>query len=187
MARSASGNWISGGKFLLLALSAASLLTAQVYPQQQKQKIPVVGGVPRVDVPADAKPNPGTMPDPAAKPPALAPGEPPEEDPGQTPRVYTFNPLQAKKEIDAGDFYRKKGNYRAAMNRYFEATQWDSGSADAFYKLGEAREKLKEYPEAREAFAEYVKLNTDPKEAAAIQKRTAKYPAAKPVAAPAGK
>ncbi|MEP7352818.1 MAG: tetratricopeptide repeat protein [Acidobacteriota bacterium] len=177
MARSASGNWIMGGKLILLALSTGSLLTTQVSAQQPSKKVPVVGGVPRIDVPADAKPNPGVVPDTSKAPPTLAPGEPPEEDPGQAPRVYTFNPLQAKKEISAGDFYRKKGNYRAAVNRYYEATQWDDGSAEAFLKLGEAREKLKEYPEAREAFAKYVTLNTDPKEAAAIQKRMAKYPA----------
>ena len=33
-------------------------------------------------------------------------------------KEYVFNPLQAEKEISAGNFYLKKGNLRAAARRY---------------------------------------------------------------------
>ena len=43
---------------------------------------------------------------------------PPEEDEALVPKEYSFNPLQASKEMTAGNFYFKKGNYRAAAHRF---------------------------------------------------------------------
>ena len=70
--------------------------------------------------------------------------------------MYALNPVQAKKEIVAGDYYFKKPNYSAAERRYLEATRWDPGSEEGFRKLGEAREKLHEYGPAREAYLKYI-------------------------------
>lgn len=112
----------------------------------------------------------------AQKPPAATPPEPPEEDESLAPKVYDLNPVQAKKEMTAGDYYFKKPNYSAAAKRYLEATRWDPGSAEAFLKLGEAREKLHDYPAAREAFSKYLELSDDVKEKDAIRKRMAKWP-----------
>ena len=104
------------------------------------------------------------------------PPEPPEEDESLAPKVYALNPVQAKKEIMAGDYYFKKPNYSAAANRYLEATRWDPGSAEAFLKLGEAREKLRQYGRAREAYLKYIELAEDPKEKDAIRKKMDKLP-----------
>ena len=118
-------------------------------------------------------------PPPDPKPPTYA--TPPEEDESlSTPKVYTFNPLQAKKEIQTGDFYMKRGNFKGAAYRYREATNWDDGNADGFYKLGEASEKLKDYPSAKEAFTKYAGMVADKKKSEEIRKRVAKYPAAAP-------
>lgn len=105
------------------------------------------------------------------------PVEPPEEDESLIrPQTYTFNPLQAKKETSTGDFYSKKGNHRAAAARYQEATLWDDSWPEAYYKLGEAREKLKQYDAAREAFTKFIELTPDKKKAENARKRIAKYP-----------
>jgi tetratricopeptide (TPR) repeat protein len=114
----------------------------------------------------------------AQKPPqpAAPPPEPPEEDESLAPKVYALNPVQAKKEITAGDTYFKKPNYSAAANRYLEATRWDPGSAEAFRKLGEAREKLRQYGRAREAYSKYIELADDAKEKEALEKKMAKWP-----------
>ena len=104
--------------------------------------------------------------------------EPPEEDESLAPKVYALNPVQAKKEITAGDYYFKKPNYSAAARRYLEATRWDPGSAEAFLKLGEAREKLREFGPAREAYLKYIELAEDPKEKDALRKKMAKWPQA---------
>jgi tetratricopeptide (TPR) repeat protein len=103
--------------------------------------------------------------------------EPPEEDETlSTSKVYTFNPLQAKKEIEVGNFQMTRGNYKGAAGRFREATLWDDGNSEAFYKLGDANEKLKNYSAAREAFTKYTSLVTDKKKVAEVEKRIAKYP-----------
>ena len=112
----------------------------------------------------------------SAQKPAAPPPEPPEEDESLLPKVYALNPVQAKKEIVAGDYYLKKPNYSAAVRRYLEATRWDPGSAEAFLKLGEAHEKLREYGPAREAYLKYIELGEDAKEKDAIRKKMAKWP-----------
>ena len=115
----------------------------------------------------------------SAQAPPGVPAEPPEEDDALAGhRQYVFNPLQAKKEITTGDFYTKRGNHKAAAGRYLEATLWDEFSPDGHFKLGEAREKLKDYDGAREAFTRFIALTPDKKKADDIRKRMAKWPAA---------
>src|SRR5262249_55319484 len=87
--------------------------------------------------------------------------EPPEEDEALKPKEYALNPVQAKKEITAGNFYMKKGNYRAAATRFLEASRWDPGSAEAFHRLGEASEKTSDFATAATAYAKYLELDKD--------------------------
>src|SRR5207244_4437598 len=47
---------------------------------------------------------------------------PPEEDEATAPKVYSFNPLQAEKELKIGNYYFRKGSFRAAAQRFREAT-----------------------------------------------------------------
>ena len=89
--------------------------------------------------------------------------EPPEEDPSLKPKVFSFNPLAAIKNISAGNYYFKKGNYKAARDRYLEATQWNPGSAEAFFKLGETEEKRHDKHAARAAYEKYLELAQDAK------------------------
>ncbi len=107
----------------------------------------------------------------AQKKPAPKPQEPAEEDESLIPKEYSFNPLQAEKEIKVGSYYMKKGSYRAAARRFREATRWNPGGAEAWLKLGEAQEKLKDKDAAREAFTKYLELKPDAKNAAAIRKK----------------
>jgi tetratricopeptide (TPR) repeat protein len=99
---------------------------------------------------------------------------PPEEDEGLAPKVYTFNPLQADKEIRIGGFYFKKGSYKAAARRFEEATKWNPGLADAFLKWGEALEKLRNKPGAHDAYAKFVELAPDDKRAPEIKRKLEK-------------
>lgn len=109
-------------------------------------------------------------------PPAVQEQEPPEEDPDLKPKEYSFNPLEASRNIVAGNFYFKKGNYRAASRRYLEASKWDPTSAEAMLRLGEADEKLRDFPAAREAYEKYVTMATDAKEIEAVKKKLAALP-----------
>ena len=99
---------------------------------------------------------------------------PPEEDSSLATTKYSFNPLQSKKDVLAGKFYARKGNYRAAAGRYLEATKWDDSNSEAWLLLGEADERLKNKDAAREAYKKYLDLAADAKDAADIRKKLAK-------------
>src|SRR5262245_65651929 len=77
--------------------------------------------------------------------------DPPEEDESLVPKEYSFNPLQAAKELRVGNYYFKKHNYRAASQRFTEATKWDGTMAEAYLRLGEAKEKQRDKKAAAEA------------------------------------
>ena len=101
-------------------------------------------------------------------------GLPPEEDKSIATPVYGFNPLQAQKEINVGNQYFKKGSYRAAAGRFEEATKWNSGEPEAWLRLGEAQEKLKDHKAARAAYTKYLALAGDSKIADEIRKKLEK-------------
>src|SRR5579872_6331819 len=77
---------------------------------------------------------------------------PPEEDTSLSKDDYSFNPMQSQRDVTVGDEYRKKGNFTAAAHRYLTATFYNDGNAQAWFKLGEARQKLKDAKGAKEAF-----------------------------------
>ncbi len=109
------------------------------------------------------------------------PPEPEEEDISAEPE-YTFNPIQARKEVQVGDFYFKKGSYKAAAGRYERATKWQPGLTEAYLKLGEARARLHQPEAARAAWEKYLELEPSGGRAAAVKKKIAQLPkkAAKP-------
>jgi len=109
-------------------------------------------------------------------PPATQEQEPPEEDPDLKAKEYSFNPLEANRNIVAGNFYFKKGNYRAAARRYLEASKWDPTSAEALLKLGEASEKMRDFPAAREAYEKYLTIASDAKDQEAVKRKIATLP-----------
>jgi tetratricopeptide (TPR) repeat protein len=99
------------------------------------------------------------------------PQEPPEEDESLIPKEYSFNPLQAEKELGVGKQYFKKGSYKAAARRFEEATKWNPGLAEAYLRLGEAREKLKDRQAAQQAYAKFLELAPADKRTAAVRKK----------------
>ena len=97
--------------------------------------------------------------------------EPPEEDASLKPKEYAFNPLQAQNELRVGTFYFHQKKYKAAANRFREATRWDPSLAEAFFRLGEATEKLNDKKGAKEAYAKYLELAPDGKDAGVARKK----------------
>jgi tetratricopeptide (TPR) repeat protein len=88
---------------------------------------------------------------------------PPEEDESVAPEKFPLNPLESDRNIKVGDYYWHKGNFRAALGRYERATRFNPSSAEAFFKVGEAEEKLKNKDAAKIAFEKVVKLAPDSK------------------------
>ncbi len=99
---------------------------------------------------------------------------PPEEDKALATEEYAFNPLQAQKELQTGNYYFKKGSYRAAVGRFREAIKWNDGYADAWLRLGEAEEKLNDRKAAREAYTRYLDVAADAHNAGEIRKKLEK-------------
>jgi len=113
-------------------------------------------------------------PETEAKPQTPAEGQIPEEDDSLKPKEYTFNPLQAEKELRVGIFYFHKGSYKAAVIRFREATRWNNNLAEAYLRLGEAEEKEKDWKAAREAYEKYLQLAGEDKRTPEIRKKVGK-------------
>lgn len=101
------------------------------------------------------------------------PAEPPEEDETLAVREYSFNPLQAEKELRVGNFYFRKGSYRAAALRFREATRWNPRWAEAWLRLGEAQERLGEEKAAREAYEKFLELAPNHRRAGEVRRKLA--------------
>jgi tetratricopeptide (TPR) repeat protein len=111
---------------------------------------------------------------PQQPPPGQEEQAPPEEDEAEKPKEYSFNPLQAEKEVRIGNFYFHKGKYPAAATRYREATRWNANLPEAYFRLGEAEEKQKDWKGAREAYQKFVELAADDKRTPEVRKKIAK-------------
>ena len=118
---------------------------------------------------------PATAQEPNAKaPPAQnLPDEamPPEEDDSVAPEKYSLDPLESEHNIKVGNYYWHKGKYRAALGRYERATKYNPSSAEAFFKVGEAEEKLKNKDAAKIAFERVIKIAPDSKLAQEANKK----------------
>jgi tetratricopeptide (TPR) repeat protein len=108
--------------------------------------------------------------------PATSPKEeiPPEEDTALTTTEYSFNPLQSTKDVGVGDQYYKRKRYRSAEMRYTSATKWNDGNAEAWLKLGEVAERLKDTDKAKQAYQKYLELASDARNAGDIRKKIQK-------------
>jgi len=81
--------------------------------------------------------------------------------PPSAPTVQEFhpwNPMKASKDVQVGDFYFKRGNYKGAIDRYREALYYKENDAVATYRLAVCQEKMGDKDEARKNFEQYLKI-----------------------------
>ena len=71
---------------------------------------------------------------------------------------HPWNPLKARKDIEVGDYYFKRKNYRAAIDRYKEALYYKDNDAIASFRLAVCQEKLGDKAEARKYYEQYLKI-----------------------------
>jgi hypothetical protein len=69
-----------------------------------------------------------------------------------------WNPHKAEKDLEVGDYYFKRKNYRAAVDRYREALYYKNNDAAATFKLAICQEKLGEIEDARQGYENYLKI-----------------------------
>jgi tetratricopeptide (TPR) repeat protein len=87
------------------------------------------------------------------------------KDEEEAAKEKPFNPMEADRVLKVGDYYFKRKNYDAAIQRYMEALEYQPNRFDAYEALGRAYEKqgarekalrvyldfLQKYPEAPRA------------------------------------
>jgi tetratricopeptide (TPR) repeat protein len=72
--------------------------------------------------------------------------------------MHPWNPHKASKDVEVGDFYFKKKNYKAAEDRYQEALLYKPNDALALYRLAVCQEKLEQPQEALKNYQAYVNV-----------------------------
>ena len=71
---------------------------------------------------------------------------------------HPWDPHKAAKDVEVGDFYFKRKNYRAALERYREALVYKPNDAVANFRLAECLEKTGNPGEALTHYQEYLKI-----------------------------
>ena len=87
-----------------------------------------------------------------------AEAHPDSEIPDDVHELRPYNPHKAAKNIEVGDYYFKRENYRAALSRYEEALELKANDPLATFKIAVTLEKLKLPAKAYERYAEYLHL-----------------------------
>lgn len=72
-----------------------------------------------------------------------------------------WNPMKALKDIEVGDYYFKRKNYKAALDRYKEALYYKDNDAVASFRLAVCQEKIGDKAEARKYYEQYLKILPD--------------------------
>lgn len=85
-----------------------------------------------------------------------------------------YNPHKAEKDVEVGDYYYKRSNYKGAISRYREALDLRPNYPLATFKLADALEKDKQMEEAAVYYSEYVRQFPDGSQVAAAREALAR-------------
>jgi tetratricopeptide (TPR) repeat protein len=105
----------------------------------------------------------------AQQPPQDAPAKPadPKQKPAKpntdtatqnAPDQPKWDPLRAEKDLEVGQYYMKRGDYDAAIDRFNDAIEAKPGFAIPFRWLGEAQERRGVKKKALKAYQRYLDL-----------------------------
>jgi len=115
--------------------------------------------------------------------PADAPGAPPPKPPAKpnkdnatqnAPDQPTWDPLRAEKDMEVGQYYMRKGDIEAAIDRFQDATLAKPGYAIPFRFLGEAQEKKGLKKQAIKSYQRYLDLYPHAEDGDKIKKKLEK-------------
>ena len=166
----------------VVAVWAPSILAWQsTSPPQGKQRTHASDPLPRSDSDQSAEAPPLSPNESSSKqtqidlsPPVNDAATHPNSEIPDVTEMHTWNPHKAQKDIEVGEFYLKRKNYRAAEDRFREALEYKPGDAIATYRLAEALDGLGQYPEAIKNYQEYLKIPSSDKFASDAKKALAR-------------
>jgi tetratricopeptide (TPR) repeat protein len=98
----------------------------------------------------------------------------PESEVPDVTEVHRWNPHKAEKDVEVGEFYFKRKNYRAAEDRFREALTYKPGDAVATYRLAEVLDAEGQNEEAAKNYQEYLKIPSSGKFAPEAKKALAR-------------
>ncbi len=85
--------------------------------------------------------------------------------------VREYSPPKAKENVEVGNFYLKKSNYRAAEERYRVAIDYNTKWEKSYEKLIKVLEKQGKYEEAVETCDLFIEINPSSKEVEKFRKK----------------
>ena len=80
------------------------------------------------------------------------------DDDSDVSEMHPWDPHKAAKDVEVGDFYYKRKNYRAAIDRYKEALVYKPNDADATFRLAECQDKTGDSTDAITNYQSYLKI-----------------------------
>nr|MDP9147415.1 hypothetical protein [Acidobacteriota bacterium] len=86
------------------------------------------------------------------------------------PDQPAWDPLRAEKDMEVGQYYMKKGDLDAALDRFQDAATAKPGFAIPYRYMGEVQEKKKQKREAIKSYTRYLDLYPHAEDSAKIRK-----------------
>jgi tetratricopeptide (TPR) repeat protein len=127
------------------------------------------------DPPQESSSKPADPPSPAPEKPTGRPGKNDKKNRDtaarSAPDQPTWDPLRAEKDLEVGQYYMRKGDVDAAIDRFEDATLAKPGYAIPFRYLGEAQEKKGLKKQAIKSYQRYLDLYPHAEDRDKIQKR----------------
>jgi tetratricopeptide (TPR) repeat protein len=99
----------------------------------------------------DAKKHPGSKT-------AVSEAEEASADRSDVQEFHPWDPHKAAKDIEVGDYYYKRKNYRAALDRYKEALFYKDNDAMATFRVAQCQEKLGQPEDALTNYLGYLRI-----------------------------
>ncbi len=110
--------------------------------------------------------------EPQGAPPPKTPAKPNKDNATQnSPDQPTWDPLRAEKDLEVGQYYMRKGDVDAAIDRFQDATLAKPGYAIPFRYLGEAQEKKGLKKQAIKSYQRYLDLYPHAEDGDKIRKK----------------
>lgn len=89
---------------------------------------------------------------------AIGDAEAATRSPGDVAEFHPWDPHKAAKDVEVGDYYFRRKNYRAAEDRYREALYYKDDDAIATYRLAVCLEKMERPNDALAEYESYLRI-----------------------------